>query len=131
MKYMLFIACFVTAALSAYQVIPVEQLSQTDFVNFEHGDIDPNIAIAFTEGFTLPLKLDLTSDFATVASDSNPEVLIKLNRTVYVRLEDSQPFFSKDLKEWKKIDKFLSGNVHFDIDKKSHQIETNFKANIK
>ena len=90
--------------------VDIRDAKAEELLNIMEGKMK-NLALHFPEGSILPIKPKLSGEFLELVGEV-PELNIHIKRDFYVRCNAGSLLVSSDLKEWKDLGQFVTGNIY-------------------
>ena len=109
MKKTIFTALVLGVTAVSAHVISLPDVSQEMMDALVKGNA-PGTVIELPQGTTLPMNIFVKGDFFTLSLVDGTPYQITIEKTIFVKLEKDNFFFSTDLEEWKSMEAFFSGS---------------------
>jgi len=115
MKKAIFTALVLGVTAVSAHVISLPDVGQEMLDALVKGNA-PGTIIELPQGTTLPMNIFVKGDFITSSLVEGMPYQITIEKTVFVKLEKDNFFFSTDLEEWKPMESFFSGSFGVSLD---------------
>ncbi len=93
------------------QIVSLNDVTEELIEQFKKGQIQ-SLIIECTEDTKLPLDLQLTGTVVSLTGTESSQLTLRILKTFYLKFEEDSLSASSDLKTWRDITEFLTGNIH-------------------
>lgn len=109
--------------------ISVPELTEEMLLNFDKG-LYQDVIVECPAGLSLPVSFFLKGDFLSLEQTSDKPININVLKTMYIRFQGENLFFSLDANEWKNFSELFTGKIGFYLTKGEDETYLNLEAEI-